>query len=269
MRDLRTTVMAAALGAAVASATPSVWAQTAAKTDDPAIAAIRADLEKVKAELENVRGELRLMRELLIQRLAQPQPAPSPAAPARVSTKVSVGDNPTLGRKDAPVTIVEFSDYQCPFCRQFVQNTLPALKKEYVEAGKVRYVFRDFPLDQIHPQARKASEAARCAGDQGKYWEMHDTLFQNQQALQPDQLKTHASGLGLDEKAFAACLDAGKYQASVKQNYDEGVSAGVRGTPSFVIGKTRSDGTVEGFVISGARPANDFRQEIERVLAEK
>ena len=183
--------------------------------------------------------------------------------------KVAIGDNPTLGKKDAPVTIIEFSDYQCPFCRQFFETTLPALKKEYVEAGKLRYVFRDFPIDQIHPQARKASEAASCAGDQGKYWEMHDLLFQNQQALQPEQLKAHAGRLHLNETVFGACLEGGSHRARVQQNYDDGTSAGVRGTPSFFVGKTRADGTIEGVLISGARPLNDFRQEIERALGEK
>ena len=224
-------------------------------------------VEKVtKKELEGVRSELRQLREFLLQRLAQPQ-ASQP--PARVVAKVAVGDNPTLGRKDAPLTIIEFSDYQCPFCRQFVETTLPALKKDYVDAGKLRYVFRDFPLDQIHPQARKAAEAARCANDQGRYWEMHDLLFQNQQALQPEQLTLYAERLNLDVKTFRTCLEGGKHRALVQKNYSDGISAGVRGTPAFFLGKTRADDTIEGVLITGARPLNDFRQEIERILTEK
>ncbi len=110
----------------------------------------------------------------------------------------------TLGQPEAPVTLIEFSDYQCPFCRRFFQTTLPTLKTEYIDTGKLRYVFRDFPLDQIHPYARKAAEAAHCAGDQGKY------------------------------------------RAKVQKNYEDGGSAGVRGTPGFFVGKTRSDGTIQG-----------------------
>ena len=249
----------------VASAALPARAQTPPsppRAEDPALAAIRADLERVREELAAVRGEVRALRELL-QRLAAPAP------PARVHATVAIGDNPVLGRRDAPVTIVEFSDYQCPFCRQFVTATLPALKSAYIDAGKVRWVFRDFPLDRIHPHARKASEAARCAGDQGKYWEMHDLLFQNQQALAEDQLPTHAGTLRLDVAAFAACLTSSKHANDVQKNFSEGAAAGVNGTPSFVIGRTRPDGTVEGLLLAGARPLAEFRQEIDRLLSEK
>src|SRR5437773_10547832 len=220
-------IASAVVGVAlIASALPIAWAQTSppARTqtpgaEDPALAAIRADLDRVREELAAMRGELRALRELL-QRLAAPsQP------PARMTATVTTGDNPELGRRDAPVTIVEFSDYQCPFCRQFVTTTLPALKSTYVDAGKLRWVFRDFPLDHIHPYARKASEAARCAGEQGKYWEMHDALFQSQQ-LAPEQLPEQASRLGLDGGAFAACLASGKYAAVVQKNFNDGAAAG-------------------------------------------
>jgi protein-disulfide isomerase len=250
------------------SAPPSVRGQTSSaappKADDPATAGIRADLDKVREELAAMRGELRSLRELL-QRLA----APPPQAAARVAATVTTGDNPSLGRRDAPVTIVEFSDYQCPFCRQFVSTTLPAIKSAYVDSGKVRYVFRDFPIDHIHPYARKASEAARCAGDQGKYWQMHDLLFQNQQSLAPEQLPGLGSKLGLDATAFNACLSSSKYASAIQQNFGDGSAAGVRGTPSFVIGRTRPDDRVEGVLVVGARPLTDFRQEIDRLLSEK
>lgn len=243
----------------------AAWGQSepASRSD---VGALKSELERLKGELEGIRGELKLIRELLIQRAAPPaQPAP----PARVVSKVAVAGNPTLGKKDAPVTVIEFSDYQCPFCRRFFETTLPALKKDYVDTGKVRYVFRDFPLDQIHPQARKAAEAAHCAADQGKYWEMHDLLFQNQRELPAEKLKDYAQRLGLNGVAFTLCLDAGKHGSRVQKGYDDGVSAGVRGTPAFFVGKTRADDTIEGLLISGARPVNDFRQEIERLLAEK
>src|SRR2546425_3352339 len=270
MTELRIWVATLALlvGTSAGGVTGLVWAQTepAPRSNGSDSASFRLDLERVKSELEGIRNELRQIRELIRQRLAQPQPG---QPPARVVAKVAIGDNHTLGKKEAPVTIIEFSDYQCPFCRQFFETTLPTLKKEYIEAGKLRYVFRDFPLDPIHPLARTAAEAARCAGDQGKFWEMHDLLFRNQQALQPEQLKTHAGRLQLDEKAFGACLEGGKHRTLVQQNYDEGMSAGVRGTPSFFLSRTRSDGTIEGLLITGARPLSDFRQEIERVLTEK
>ena len=132
--------------------------------------------------------------------------------PHRADTRVTVGvaNNPMLGAPEAPLTLIEFSDYQCPFCRRFAETTLPVLKRDYIETGKLRYVFRDFPLDRLHPQARKVAEAAHCAGDQGKYWAMHDLLFQQQQALQVERLKGYARQLGLNDPAFRGLPRAGQ-----------------------------------------------------------
>ena len=246
---------------------PVALAQAVAQSDVSATSAtsdaLKADVERLKAEVDALRGELRLMREFLLQRLVQPSPAPPR------SVKVAIGDNPTLGNREAPITLIEFSDYQCPFCRQFVETTLPGLKKEFIDTGQLRYVFRDFPIDQIHPLARKAAEAAHCAGDHGKYWTMHDLLFQHQDALQQDQLVAYAQQIRLDTTAFRGCLEEGKHQASVQQNLTDGMSAGIRGTPAFVLGKLRPDNTVESVLLTGARPLTDFRREIERLLAEK
>ena len=221
-------VIVAALMVAFGLAAPRASAQ-------PNVDALKADLERVKGEIENLKSEMRLIREVILQRLAQPAAPAAPTSPPRAAAQVSGTDNPALGKNNAEVTLVEFSDYQCPFCRRFFENTLPTLKKDYIETGKVRYVFRDFPLDSIHPQARKASEAAHCAGEQGKYWEMHDTLFQNQQALQVDHFKTYAERLKLDVTAFRECVDKGKYASKVQKNYADGTSAGVQGTPAFYI----------------------------------
>ena len=127
--------------------------------------------------------------------------------------------DPSLGRASAPVTVIEFSDFQCPFCQR-VAPTLKQVRETY--GDKVRIVWKDFPLTQIHPQAFKAGEAAHCAGEQGKFWEYHDRLFANQQPLQPDDLKKHAAELGLDAAAFNACLDTSKYGERVR----DGVAAG-------------------------------------------
>ncbi|MGH6802187.1 MAG: DsbA family protein, partial [Methyloceanibacter sp.] len=174
--------------------------------------ALKQDLETVKKDLDEIKKTLGEMRQLLVQR-----PAP-PAQPAQTIAKVSVGRSPSLGTPDAPVTVIEFSDYQCPFCQRHFASTLPALKKEYIDTGKVRYVFRDFPLDSIHSLARKAAEAAHCAGEQGKYWEMHDTLFKNQRALMVDNLKGFARDLGLNVDGFNSCLDQGNYANTVSEH---------------------------------------------------
>jgi protein-disulfide isomerase len=228
----------------------------------PALQALQEDIEHIKMELADIKKELISLRQLLSQRPAQAQQRVNPVA------RVSIADNPMLGKAEAPVTIIEFSDYQCPFCRRFFQTTLPTLKTEYVDTGKVRYIFRDFPIDKIHPQARKAAEAAHCAGEQNKYWEMHDLLFQNQNALKAENLQAYARSLGLEATAFDACLEQGKYAAKINTDYTDGSAAGITGTPSFFIGKTGSNETIEGTLIRGAQPLPAFRQEIDRLLEE-
>jgi protein-disulfide isomerase len=165
--------------------------------------------------------------------------------------------DPALGPATAPVTLVEFSDFQCPFCQR-VEPTLKRLKQTY--GDKIRIVWKDFPLTQIHPQAFKAGEAGHCAGDQGKYWEYHDRLFANQQALQPADLKKHASDLGLDAAAFGSCLDSSKYGERVRDGVSLGTSLGVNSTPTIFINGRR---------LSGAQPYEVFVSAIDEELSRK
>lgn len=194
-----------------------------------------------------------------------PQPTPTPVpTPAPLPGPVPLEDAAGIkGDPNAPVTIVEYSDYQCPFCQRHFQQTMPELQK-YIDAGTVKYVFKDFPLIQIHPQALKAAEAARCAGEQNAYWPMHDALFTNQQqwsgqANAGDLFKGFAKELGLDDAAFAACLDSGKFQDVIEANLQEGVGFGVRGTPGFFVNLTP---------LPGAYPIEAFQQLIEAELAQ-
>ena len=241
---------------------PSLQAQTAQKPPRE-LAAVTAELERIKGDLEIMKAQLAQVLRLLSQRPAQSARA-APTGPVTTT----VGDAPSLGRTDAAVTIVEFSDYQCPFCQRFFAMTLPAIKTEYIDAGKVRYVFRDHPMDQLHPHARKAAEAAHCAGDQNKYWEMHDVLFQNASALAPPQLVEHARTLGIDGPAFDACLSSGKHAARVERGLTDGAAAGVQGTPGFVIGVSKPGGVIEGTFVRGAQPLESFRRIIDQLLAE-
>jgi protein-disulfide isomerase len=245
----------------LALASPT-WAQ--APQDTPRdLTAIKADLDQIKADLAAVKSQLGQLMRLLSQRPAEGRIATSG------SVRTSVADAPTLGRAEAPVTLVEFSDYQCPFCQRFFTTTLSAIKKQYVDTGKVRYVFRDFPLDQLHPLARKAGEAAHCAGEHGKYWEMHDLLFRNQKALAQPQLAEHARTIGVDEARFDECLSSGRHAARVERGLTDGSAIGVQGTPSFVVGKTKAGGVVEGTPIRGAQPLEAFRRVIDQMLAEQ
>lgn len=167
-----------------------------------------------------------------------------------------VGDDPALGPKDAPVTIVEFSDYQCPYCQRWYQQVLTRLLAEY--PGQIRFVYRDFPLTQIHPGAQPAAEAAECADDQGKYWDYHNALFSGNYAFDRAGFLQIAADIGLDAAEFTACIDSGKHASEVLGDLQDGVSIGVQSTPTFYI---------NGFKVEGALPYESFKNLIDQILA--
>lgn len=192
-------------------------------------------------------------------------PPQAPAAPAG-PVDIDISNAPMLGNKDAKVAIVEFTDYQCPFCKQLFDNAFSQVKKEYIDSGKIKYYSRNFPLYQIHPQAQKAAEAANCANEQGKFWAYHDTLFTNQTALQIADLKKYAVDLGLNSSQFDTCLDSGKYTEKLKEDEADGAAAGVQGTPASFIGSV-SGSTLTGVQLSGAVPFATFKTAIDAELA--
>jgi len=169
--------------------------------------------------------------------------------------QVATEGHPAKGPATAPVTIVEFSDFQCPFCSR-VEPTLSQIEQKY--GDKIRVVFRQFPLNSIHPMAQKAAEASLCANEQGKFWQMHDAMFGDQEKLQVADLKAKAGKLGLDQAKFDQCLDTGKYVARIEDDTKAGAAAGVSGTPAFFI---------NGRSLSGAQPYEALAQVIDQELA--
>ena len=163
---------------------------------------------------------------------------------------------PILGEEDAPVTIVEFSDFQCPYCARFFEQTFPQLKENYIKTGKVKLAFRHLPLS-FHQYAQKTAEASECANEQGKFWEYHDTVFNNQDQLSDTILSTWAGEIGLDVKKFDDCLESGKYKEKVQADSNDAGSYGVSGTPSFFI---------NGKLLVGAQPYEAFQQVIDAEL---
>ena len=161
------------------------------------------------------------------------------------------------GDASAPVTIIEFSDYECPYCERFYSDALVQLRKEYVDTGKVKIIFRDFPLS-FHANAQKAAEAAECAGEQNKYYGMHDKLFENQANISVADIKNYAVQIGLDSSAFNACLDSGAMASEVAADFADGQALGVSGTPTFFI---------NGQKLVGAQPFSAFKQIIDAELA--
>ncbi len=174
--------------------------------------------------------------------------------PEPVRIPVSSGEAFVKGPKEAPVTIIEFSDFQCPFCRTVVP-TVKELIRQYPTT--LRWAFRDFPIASLHPKAPKAAEAARCAGEQGKFWEYHDLLFDSQTQATVEDFKQFADQLKLDPKNFEQCLDSGKQQAAVQSDVEEGARLGITGTPTFFI---------NGRMLVGAQSLESFRRIIEAEL---
>jgi protein-disulfide isomerase len=180
-----------------------------------------------------------------------------PSGVANVNAEDYADDDPVLGNDNAQLTIVEFSDFQCPYCKRFRDQTFDQLKKQYIDTGKVKLVYRDFPLSSIHPMAQKAAEAGECADEQGKFWEYHDKIYENQQLLSIDSLKQWAKDLSLDTTKFNNCLDSEKYANEVKNDLNDATSSGGQGTPYFLVGNTQ---------LSGAYPFDAFQQAIEAQL---
>ena len=241
-------------------------------------AKMRSDLE-LKKELDEIKeGQAKLRAELQeIKALLQARPAAAPgqaaagAAPPAI-TSLSVDGLPVKGNKNAQVTLVEFTDYQCPFCGRHVRDTWPQIEKDYIAKGKVRFVVREFPLESLHKNAFKAAEAALCAGEQGKYFEMHDRLFANQNALATEQLPEHATAIGLNAPKFKECMDSGKYSAQVRKDLAEGTKLGVTGTPTFFVGLTdpKDSKTVKSVrIIKGAQGYSAFQATIDDLLSQQ
>lgn len=201
-----------------------------------------------------------------LQNTYQPIPTQAPTQPR---IPISVGDSPVMGNPNAPITMIEFSDFQCPFCGRFFSLTLPDIEKNYIDSGKVRLVYKNFPLENLHSNALAASIAAECANEQGKFWEYHNTLFENQtswaQLSATDTIKAfkqYASEFGLDANSFNSCLDSGKYVDKVNKDQQDGSQYGVNGTPTFFIGNDKK-GYME---LDGDQPFSSFKKELDSEL---
>lgn len=210
--------------------------------------------EKIRASLQQ--RKLSAQREQFVRSLREKGTVVDRLQPPPVARAVVATDGaPILGDAQAPVTLVEFSDFHCPFCKQ-VQPTLTALLERY--PGKVKLVFRDLPLAQLHPQAPRAAEAARCAQDQGKFWDYHDVLFAQAPKASDDDLNRYATDVGLDREKFAGCLSENVHRGAVQRDIEDATKLGLEGTPAFFI---------NGRLISGAQPMEKFVQMIEDELA--
>jgi protein-disulfide isomerase len=217
-------------------------------------------------QAQQILDELKAIRKNLEQRPVAPAAAaPAPARPVddRVSYAFPAGGF-SVGREDAPLVLVEYTDYQCPFCQRFHNDSFAQIKTNYVDTGKLRYISRDFPLP-FHENAQRSAVAGRCAAEQGKYWELRHTMIVNASQLQPDKIVGYAQSASLDVDKFKACIASDKYKTAIDKDIAEGTAAGVTGTPSFVLGRIQN-GKIEGVRIVGAMPYAQFDAKIQEFL---
>ena len=205
-----------------------------------------------------------VVERLLEQHLAQPSEAQARAIPALTSPLLLQGE-PVLGDPNAPLTIVEFSDFECSYCRRFHKQVMPQLKRDYIDTGLVRFVHKDLPMP-FHPYALPAAAAARCAGEQNRYWELYSSLFDQQNCLGCKGVLAIASEAELNTSKLQACMERESTLAQINANRSEASLHNISATPTFVIGPTQSDGSLEGQVIEGALPWASFKLTIETAL---
>jgi protein-disulfide isomerase len=238
----------------------------------PARAQRQDELSTVKSDVKALQerqqqiidqiGELkRLVAANSVSRLPGPQP---PVLPSMLDVQ---GER-FRGDRGATLAIVEYADFECPYCGKFEEEVYPQIFSDYIQTGKLKYYYRDLPL-QMHPHAMPAARAARCAEEQGKFWEMHDKLFANQSALTEKGFSERAQELGLDSAKFFECLSTSdRYTGEIKQSAAAAQKMGIAGTPTFFIGKIDSNGEITNLrMVVGARPYNAFKSAIDAALA--
>ncbi len=225
----------------------------------------KEEILQLRIQVTEIQDDLAEIKKLLKEGARAPAAA---AAGFRPQT-IKIGASPFKGKVDAPVTLVEYSDYQCPFCARNYRDVMPILQEEYIDTGKLKFVMRENPIASLHKNATNASIAALCAGDQDKYWEMHNLLFENQKKLGVDNLKSFAGTIGLDTASFNECLDGKKTAGQVRKDMASSAKLGMRGTPGFFIGLTdlSDPNKVEASVyLKGAKSIDSFRASIDDLL---
>ncbi|MBX9629649.1 MAG: thioredoxin domain-containing protein [Burkholderiales bacterium] len=230
------------------------WSIAADRVGPPSSDEVRA----LRDEVRTLQQDMRDLKQALAARRA--------GGWEKVDAVVGPEDSPQLGAQDARLVLIEFSDYQCPYCVRHYTETFKQLERDYIAAGKLRYVVAEMPIAQIHPLASKAAEAARCAREQGKFWEMHGRLFSNPRQLEP--WSAHAEALGLDAGAFQSCLDSGRHAEEITRNAAAAQQSGISSTPTFLLGIATGDTVRVVRRLRGAAPYAAFKAEIDALLAE-
>ena len=240
---------------------------------DPAseIAALKKQVQELREQQARMERELTAIKNFLQSALqGARQQAQAPEVPGLVGASIPTAGEPAMGSPSARVMVIEVSDYQCPFCKRQTQQTFPQLQAEYVKTGKVQYLFVDYPIKQLHPTAARSHEAAACAGDQGKFWEMHVSLFKSPIARDDAALVAQAKAVGLNVGQFTSCLTSGRHAQTVQASVARMEQLGIQGTPMTLIGLAPAPGqpmTVAKYIY-GAQPYAEFKKAIDGLLAQ-
>ena len=226
--------------------------------------ALKKEVEALKAQQAEMQKSLDEVREFL-----KAATGGRFGAPSLVNSSFDISGMPTNGRPTAPITLIEISDYHCPYCRRHVQQTQPRIYSELVNTGKIRHVFVHYPIAQLHPDAYRSHEAAACANDQGKFWDLHKKLF-DAPLKTVEQLTAVAQDAGLDGSSFRACLESGTHAKEVQASVERISKLNVSGTPMFLLGRTSRDSKITvARVVEGAQPYEAFKMAVDEILAGK
>jgi protein-disulfide isomerase len=229
------------------------------------IETLKHDVNKLADAQNKISNQLDDLK-LLLATDSKPQTMPQPNAQP---LKLNVHQEHYRGESAARFAIIEYSDFECPFCGQYERATYPQIFDAYIKTGKAKLYYRDLPLAR-HPHAMLAARAARCAGEQGKYWEMHDNLFANQTSLNQKDISDRAQFLALDAGKLSECLSSERYKDDIRESISEAQKLGVNGTPTFFLGAIGPNGDVSNIrEIVGARPYADFQSALDELLASK
>jgi protein-disulfide isomerase len=215
-----------------------------------------------RQQADQILNELRQIRQLLERQ----QTGKGPEAPTHAA--LNLNGVQMMGSKDAPVTLVEFTDYQCPFCQRFHATVFNDLKRNFIDTGKVRFYSLDLPLDTLHPNATRAAQAGRCAAEQGQFWALRSVMGSNPDKLDLDHLTGFATDLKMDTLAFRNCVESERYKNSVQADVTEAMKIGAQATPTFVVGKSTPEG-VDGEIMIGALPYPNFEQKLKSLEPSK
>ncbi len=240
-----------------------LWAANISAQSRPADNLQTSEESQIKNLAEQILSSLNEIKQLLAANAAvRPSPQP-PAPPSALATQHEI----FRGESGASVAVVEYADFECPYCGQYEREVYPQISKDYIQTGKVKYFFRDLPIP-MHPHAMVAARAAHCAGEQGKFWEMHDSLFAKQNAIRDVDMPGRAQELGVDSAKFSECLSSDRYTAQINKGMEEAQKMGIEGTPTFFVGKVDPNGEVTNLkMIIGTRPYDAFKAVIEDTLA--